>query len=313
MESSNVGIDVSKNRLDIFVNPQNTAWSFDNNQSSIQELIQKLRPLNSERVVVESSGGYERPLLKALLEAKLPVVLVNPRQVRDYAKAKGILAKTDAIDAQVLACFGMDIRPEIRVLPTALEQELKAQLARRQQLIEMLVSEKNRLLQASNNIRQNIQKHIHWLESQLHQLDKDLDKTIQQHPTWVQKQDLLRSVPGVGPVLCKTLLVNLPELGQLNRRAIAALVGVAPMNRDSGAFKGKRTIWGGRSPVRCALYMSSLAAMRCNPVIGHFYHHLRSQGKSSKTALTACMRKLLVILNTMMRNNTTWEPKLIAV
>lgn len=313
MEANAVGIDVSKDSLDVYGTCGQDQQHLPYDEASLRELVCKLQGLNADRIVVEATGGYEQRLLSALIEADLPVALVNPRQVRDFAKAKGILAKTDRIDARVLADFGAAIQPEVRKLPGVLEQELKAQLARRKQLVDMLVSEKNRLSQASGKVKVNIQNHIQWLQKQIDRMSRELEDTLKQHPAYSQKEEILRSVPGIGKIVSINLLVDLPELGRLNRREIAALVGVAPFNRDSGSFRAKRSIWGGRASVRSALYMSVISGIRHNPVIRHFYHRLRSAGKPAKVALTACMRKLLVILNTMIHNQTQWNPACFAI
>jgi transposase len=257
--------------------------------------------------VLEATGGFEHAVVAALAAAGLPVVVANPRQVRDFARATGQLAKTDAIDAQVLALFAERVRPEPRRLPDEAAQALDALLTRRRQLLDMLVAEKNRLGFARPVVRRGITQHIRWLERRLGDVDHELGQMIEHSPVWRATDDLLRSVPGVGPVLSRTLLGELPELGQLNRKQIAALVGVAPLARDSGTLRGKRVVWGGRAPIRTVLYMSTLAAARCNPVIRAFYLHLRAAGKPAKVALTACMRKLLVILNAMVRANTHWQ------
>jgi transposase len=235
------------------------------------------------------------------------VVVVNPRQVRDFARARGLLAKTDALDAQVLAHFAEVLRPQPRPLPDTEARALAALLTRRRQLVEMLTAEKNRLGSASASIRKSLRAHITWLERELQHTDTDLTHAIQQSPVWREKEELLRSVPGVGPVLTSTLLANLPELGTLTHKQIAALVGVAPFNRDSGTLRGKRTVWGGRAQVRAVLYMNAVVAARFNPVIRAFYHRLCRAGKAKKVALTACMRKLLVILNAMLKHRTPWH------
>ena len=259
-------------------------------------------------VVLEATGGMEYPLAAALAVAGRPVVVVNPRQVRDFARATGRLAKTDAIDARVLAHFAAAMHPQTRPLPDTQGQELKAILARRRQLIEMLTAERNRLQSArSKAVKANIQAHIAWLEKEMTHIDHDLGQSIRQSPVWQEKDDLLKSVPGVGPVLSTTLLADLPELGLLNRREIAALVGVAPFNRDSGHIRGQRAVWGGRAVVRSALYMSTLVATRYNPIIRDFYQHLLSAGKPKKLAVTACMRKLLAILNAMLKHKKPWH------
>lgn len=245
-----------------------------------------------------------------LAGAQLPVVVVNPRQVRDFAKALGKLAKTDALDAQVLAHFGEATKPDLRPLPDASTQELQALLARRRQVVEMITAEKNRCRTATQRLKPQIQEHIRWLEKQLKELEQDLSELLSSSPVWRTKEKLLASVPGVGPVLTVTLLAGLPELGWLDRREIAALVGVAPFNRDSGTLRGKRTVWGGRSRVRATLYMAALTATRYNSVIKAFYQRLLEAGKPKKVALTACMRKLLTILNAMLKHNRSWSTNL---
>ena len=259
-------------------------------------------------VLLEASGGLELPLVAALAAEAVPVVVVNPRQVRDFARATGKLAKTDALDAAVLAHFAEAVRPPVRPLRDAETQLLNSMAARRHQVMTMLVSEKNRLSAATTvAVRPRIEAHIAWLERELDDLDEGLRQTLRQSPVWREKDDLLRTVPGVGEQLSLTLLAYLPELGTLDRRQIAALVGVAPFNRDSGTLRGKRTVWGGRARVRAALYMGALVASRFNPVIQDFYQRLLAAGKPKKLALTACMRKLLVILNSMLKHGSPWR------
>ena len=270
--------------------------------------MDQLVPLEPCGVVLEATGGYEMLVAGELELAGLPVSLVNPRQVRSFARATGRLAKTDAIDAQVLAQFAEAIKPPVRPLPDQETRELRALVDRRRQLLGMVTSERNRLRNASRRVRPLIQEHIQWLKQQVDDLDKDISELIRSSPVWRAQEDLLCSVPGVGPVLSSTLLTHLPELGSLNRGQVAALVGVAPLNRDSGAFRGKRSIWGGRAAVRSALYMAALVATRHNPVIKAFYQRLRAAGKAKKVALTACMRKLLLILNCMLLRRTRWGP-----
>jgi transposase len=270
-------------------------------------VVERLATLHPALIVLEATGGMEIPLTSALATAGLPVVVVNPRQVRDFARASGLLAKTDALDAQVLAQFAEVMRPQPRLLPDPEARALAALLTRRRQLVEMLTAEKNRLLSASSSIRKSLRAHITWLERELQRTDTDLTTAIQQSPVWREKDELLRSVPGVGPVLTSTLLANLPELGTLTNKQIAALVGVAPLNRDSGTLRGRRTVWGGRAQVRAVLYMSAIVAARFNPVIRSFYQRLQRAGKAKKVALTACMRKLLTILNAMLKNRTSWR------
>jgi transposase len=303
-----VGIDVSKDRLDIAVHGQDKVWSFTNEEGGIEQAVKMIKELSPVLVVLEATGGIELPVVASLGASGVPVAVVNPRQARDFGKATGKLAKTDVLDAKVLAHFAAAVHPEPKALPDATTQGFAAILARRRQLVEMLVAEKNRSRTAIKPVRERIRKHISWLEQELDSTDKDLDQAVRGSPLWREKDDLLKSVPGVGPVVSSTLLGQLPELGTLNRKQIAALVGVAPLNRDSGKFRGKRSIWGGRASVRLSLYMATLVATRHNPVIKAFYKKLCAAGKLKKVALTACMRKLLTILNAMIRNRTRWSP-----
>jgi len=302
-----IGIDVAQEWLDIAARPNDDAWRVRNDEAGMTELTSQLVERAPRLVVLEATGGLETALAAALTMAALPFVIVNPRQVRDFARATGQLAKTDAIDARVLAQFGEAVGPEPRPLPEAVTRELAALMARRRQVVGMLTAEKNRLRSAARRVRRDIQQHIHWLERRLAGLDGDLGKTIRQHAQWQDRDRVLRSTPGIGPVSSGTLLANLPELGRLNRKEIAALVGVAPLNRDSGTLRGRRTCWGGRSHVRSALYMATLVGVRCNPVLRAFYERLLAAGKPKKVALTASMRKLLTILNAMARSNTSWQ------
>lgn len=301
-----VGIDVSKAQLDVAVRPDGR-FTVPNDDAGIAQVLARLSAGPPTRVVVEATGGFEMPLAGALAAAGFPVVVVNPRQVRDFAKAAGKLAKTDALDAQTLARFAEVMRPELRPLPDEQTQTLAAILTRRRQLVEMLTAEKNRLGSARKAVRKSLQTHIAWLERELTHTDSDLAHAIRESPVWREKDDLLRSTPGVGPVLTTTLLADLPELGSLTGKQIAALVGVAPLNRDSGTLRGKRTVWGGRAQIRATLYMAALVASRFNPVIRAFYQRLRAAGKAKKVALTACMRKLLIILNAMLKHRTPWR------
>lgn len=303
-----VGIDVSKHQLDIVVNPRGEAWTVAHDEPGVSALVARLRELAPALIVLEATGGLEGAVAGALAAAPLPVAVVNPRQVRDFARSTGTLAKTDRLDAQVLAQFAEAVRPEPRPLPDAQAQELTALLQRRRQLVEMLTAEKNRLTVASRRVRPQLQAHIEWLHKHIAQLDDDLRTLIRSSPLWRDKDDLLRSAPGVGPVLATTLLAALPELGSLTRRQIAALVGVAPLNRDSGTLRGRRTVWGGRAQVRAVLYMSTVVAVRHNAIVAAFYQRLCAAGKAPKLALTACMRKLLTILNAMLKHRTRWAP-----
>lgn len=303
-----VGIDVSKDRLDVAVRPTGEAWQAPYNSRGVSDLVHRLEQLAPQLVVLEATGGMEMALAGELAASQLAIAVVNPRQVRDFARAAGKLAKTDALDAHALAHFAQAMRPASRPLPDAQSKELMALVARRRQLVEMITAEKNRLRTAARRIRPKVQEHISWLEESLEDLDRDLGEFIRSSPMWNGKDQLLRSTPGVGPVLSMTLLSDLPELGALNRGEIAALVGVAPFNRDSGALRGKRRVWGGRGRVRAALYMATLVATRYNPVLRSFYQRLCEAGKPKKVALTACMRKLLTILNVMVKHNRHWNP-----
>lgn len=308
MPETFIGIDVARDSLEIAVRPTGARWSAPNEPTAIGELAARLRELDPQLIVLEATGGLELPLLAALGSAGLPVVAVNPRQVRDFAKARGTLAKTDRLDAQVLAHFAEAVRPAVRPLPEAATQALAALVTRRRQLLEMLVAEQNRIATAPPAIRTEIEVHIAWLRQRLSGVDGQLAATLSASPLWRAQEDLLRSVPGIGPVASVTLLAELPELGKLDRKQIAALVGVAPLNRDSGTWRGKRTVWGGRATVRAALYMAALAGTRHNPVLRALYTRLVAAGKPKKVALTACMRKLLIICNAMLKQGTRWAP-----
>ena len=302
-----VGIDVSKATLDVGVRPTDQALRFPNQEKGIKELVANLRDLPQALVVLEATGGLELPVAAALAEAGFSVAIVNPRQVRDFGKATGRLAKTDRIDAQVLAHFGEAIKPEPRPVPEGETLLLKQILSRRRQLVEMITAEKNRLSTTTPALRKDVQAHIAWLQESLTKLDDDLGKRIKASPMWRDSEELLRTFKGVGPVCSRTLLVDLPELGKLDRKEIAALVGVAPLNRDSGKLQGKRAVWGGRGRVRAILYMATLSATRYNPEIRALYLRLRAAGKPAKVALIACMRKVLTILNAMMKHRTPWS------
>jgi len=306
-----VGVDVAKGVLDVAVEPTGETWRTTNDPEGIGALVRQLQPRQPTLIVLEATGGFETPLAAQLATAGLAVAIVNPRQVRAFAKSLGRLAKTDRLDAQVLARFADAVRPEPRVLPDEAAQGLSALCARRRQIVDMLTAEQNRLRQADAVVRPGLVAHIHWLRQQLGDLDRDLGAAIRESPIWRQKDDLLQSARGVGRVLSATLLAELPELGMLNRKQIAALVGVAPLNRDSGTFRGKRSTWGGRPQVRSPLYMAALVATRCNPTLRTFYERLLAAGKPKKVALTACMRKLLVILNAMVRDNQRWSVELL--
>ena len=311
-EARFVGIDVSKAQLDVAVRPTGKRWVLPYDETGIEGLIPQIVDLEPALVLLEATGGLELPLVAALAAAALPVVVVNPRQVRDFAKATGTLAKTDTLDAGVLAHFADAVRPEVRPLQDAETQVLNSLTARRHQVMTMLVSEKNRLGTASGAVSSRavsprIEAHIAWLEQELSDLAKGLRQTLRRSPVWREQDDLLRTVPGVGPQLSLTLLALLPELGTLDRRQIAALVGVAPYNRDRGALRGKRAVWGGRSRVRAVLYMGALVASRHNPAIRDFYQRMLAAGKPKKVALIASMRKLLVTLNAMLKHGYPWR------
>jgi transposase len=302
-----VGIDVAKAQLDIAVRPSGERWAVPNDAGGVVALVERLQALHPTLIVLEATGGLERIATVALATAGLPVVVVNPRQARDFARATGQLAKTDALDARALAHFADVIRPTPRPLPDAQTQELRALLGRRQQLIGMRTAEQNRLAGTSGRLAQDIEAHIAWLNTRIATLDNDLETMLRASPLWRENDDLLQSVPGIGPVCARTFLLELPELGTLTRQQIAALVGVAPLNCDSGTLRGRRTMWGGRAHVRTVLYMGTLVATRFNPQIKAFYQRLLAAGKIKKVALTACMHKLLTILNAMLKHRTPWH------
>lgn len=301
-----VGIDVSKAMLDVAVRPGGRLGQFPNDEAGIDALVARLKALVPRLIVLEATGGLEMASASALAAAGLPVAVVNPRQVRDFAKATGQLAKTDALDTDILAHFGEVIRPAVRPVKDEEIQALTALVTRHRQLLGMLTAEKNRLPMASAGTRKDIKKHIAWLEKRLKDIDNQTAQCIKDSPLWLAKDRLLRGVPGIGPVTSSLLLAELPELGRLNRREIASLVGLAPFNRDSGTLQGKRTVWGGRAQVRSALYMATLSAVRCYAGLRGFYERLRRSGKPAKVALTACARKLLTVLNAMLKTNTAW-------
>jgi transposase len=304
-----VGIDVSKATLDVAILPMGRHFVVSNDEAGIDEILGGLEDPNKPvLVVLEASGGYERPVAAAIAASGIAICVVNPRQARDFARATGKLAKTDRLDAKALARFAEAVRPEPRALPEEEAEEFSAILARRRQIIQMMTAEKNRLGAAiSEAVARRIEAHLRWLEKELSRTDRDLDRAIEGSPAFKENEALLRSVPGVGPVLCRTLLAELPELGSLPPRELSALVGVAPLNRDSGTLRGRRAVWGGRAGVRQALYMGALVATRYNPHIKRFYERLVAAGKPKKVALVACMRKLLVILNALLRDRTPWR------
>jgi transposase len=305
-----VGIDVAKDKLDVAVRPSAAQWVTPQTEEGLSALVERLSALEPELVVLEATGGYELAVAAALATASIPVAVVNPRQVREFARGSGQLAKTDALDAAVLARFAEVVHPTPRPLPETQAQELSALLTRRRQLQAMLIAERQRLGTALLAVRPHITRHIRFLEAELADLDQQLRAAVQASPLWREQEDLLRSTPGIGPATALALLAEMPELGHLDRKKIAALVGVAPFPCDSGKLKGKRIVWGGRARVRSALYMAALVAVRHNPVLRAFYHRLRAAGKPKKVALTACMHKLLTILNAMLRHRTRWSPAL---
>ncbi len=307
MQTKYVGIDVSKATLDVAVLPGNTPRQFGNDEKGINALIEWLKGSDLERIVLEATGGYETTAASALAAAGLPVVVVNPKRVRDFAKANGILAKTDLIDARVLAAFGERIAPPVRALPDAAQRELAELLDRRMQLVAMRAQEKARLGTVLPVARRDIEQHIAWLDKRIGKLDDELKGRLRACDVWKEKVTLLDSIPGIGKVSIMMLLARLPELGSLNRREVAALVGVAPLNDDSGKHRGKRYIQGGRAEVRRVLYMATLSATRCNPTIKLFFEELLSRGKPFKVAMTACMRKLLTILNAVLKTKAPWR------
>jgi len=305
---SNVGIDVSKDWLDIFVASSGETWRVKNTEENIAVLVEKLEQIKPERIVLEATGGYERLVVKKLYLAGLPVCRVNPRQVRYFARSIGQLAKTDKLDAKLLARFGEVVKPALTWLPSEQEELLSALLARREQLVDIRVAESNRLGTAPDKIRPSLSEHILWLNTQIKALDKEVDDFIDSIPELKEKDEFLQEVKGIGKKTAAKLIADVPELGTANKKQIAALVGVAPYNHDSGYKKGQRSISGGRPDVRCVLYMATISATRFNPVIRAFYEHLRKAGKKKKVAIVACMRKLLTILNAMVRDRKHWNP-----
>ena len=310
----NVGIDVAKDTLEIAARPDNTSWATANRVEDFPVLLEKLRELAPERIILEATGGWETPLANHLAAAGLPVIIINPRQARDFAKATGKLTKTDKVDARGLAHFGEAIKPAVRRLPDEQTQALAALLTRRRQLVEMYAAEQNRLVTVQHRpaLKEEVEAHLKWLKQRIAQLDDDLRKQLEESAVWRAHDQLLQSVPGVGDVVSRTLLSQLPELGTLSDKEIAALVGVAPHAHDSGKRKGQAHIRGGRANVRSLLYMAALTAIRWNPVIKAFYQRLLAKGKLKKVALTACMRKLLVILNSMIKKQKSWNPEQIS-
>jgi transposase len=304
-----VGLDVAKDHLDGHVRPSGENFVVTHDEAGLTQLVARLQALRPTLVVLEATGGYEATVAATLAGATLPVAVVNPRQIRDFARATGMLAKTDTLDARVIARFAEAVRPAVRPLPTEHAERLGALIVRRRQLVEMLGAETNRRQQTRDReLRRRIEAHMTWLERALRDLETDLHDTIRSSPAWRETENLLTSVPGVGPITASTLIAELPELGRLDRRQIAALVGVAPFNQDSGTLRGRRMIRGGRSPVRRVLYMATLTATRHNPVLAAFYQRLRTTGHPAKVALIAALRKLLTILNAILRDRRPWQP-----
>lgn len=302
-----IGIDVSKQQLDVFILPTGEYRHYTNTPAGFAELLHAVAQVKACCLVLEATGGLEMPVVQAMATADLAVAVVNPRQIRDFAKASGTLAKTDRLDAQIIAKFAKAVALQPRPLKDEQLLDLSALVKRRQQLLEMLTAEQNRLRTAPKALHKQLQAHVQWLKQQLNNNDHERDQFIKHSPLWQAKADLLRSAPGIGPVASSSLIADLPELGCLNRREIAALAGLAPFNRDSGLLRGRRTIWGGRANIRRVLFMATLSATQHNPVIKAFYQKLIQAGKPHKVAMTACMRKFLVILNTMMRYQTPWR------
>jgi transposase len=308
MEQTFIGIDVAQDRLDVHVRPSGQAFAVARDGEGLAVLIEHLGLLNPHLVVLEATGGFEQTLAAALVAAGIPLAVVNPRQIRDFARATGQLAKTDALDAKAIARFAEAIRPEPRPVPDAQARALSELVTRRRQVIEMMTAERNRRRQlTSRRLLKSVDRLLAVLQKELSELEVELGAGIRGTPAWRERDELLKSVPGVGDVLSRTMIAELPELGCLDRKQIAALVGVAPLNRDSGKMRGKRTTWGGRAKVRRVLYMGALVASRRNSVLKTFYQRLLSAGKPKKLALTAVMRKLLTILNAMVRDNTRWQ------
>ena len=303
-----VGIDVSKDRLDAYVLPSGEAFAVARDGKGLESLVERLAALDVSLIVLEATGGFETTVAAALAGAGLPLAVVNPRQIRSFAKALGKLAKTDAIDAEVIALFADKVRPQVRPLPTADARALGERVVRRRQIVEMIGMEANRRSHATDNrLARTIDRHLAFLEKELAAVDADIDTDVRASPAWRETEDLLSSVPGVGPVTARTLIAELPELGDLDRRKLAALVGVAPFNRDSGAWRGHRMISGGRTSVRNVLYMATLSAIRHNPVVSATYRRLVNRGRPKKVAIIACLRQLLTILNAIVRTKSPWK------
>jgi transposase len=306
-KQNHIGIDVAKDTLEVADHESQQNWSFTNDESGTVKLIRRMKKLGPRLIVLEATGGYEIEIAAELHSQGFPVAVVNPRYIRDFARSAGILAKTDVLDARVIARYAATMQPAARTLPAEETRQLGGIMMRRRQIIAMRTAEKNRLQQADPAVKGRIKVHIVWLEQELDDINKELKQMIESNPEWKEKSDIIQSVPGVGQNLAITILSDFPELGQLNRKQAAALTGVAPFNRDSGLMKGKRSIWGGRGVVRAAVYMCIVSAIRFNPQIKSFYQRLVKAGKLRKVAMVACMRKLLCILNVMLKNHTTWN------
>ena len=307
-----VGIDVCQKSLDVYIRPSSKLFQVTNNEVGISELVQTLKNIQPELIVLEATGGMEIDAAVKLTQAELAVAVINPRQARDFAKATGQLAKTDAIDARLLAHFADAIRPEVRQISDESSRQLEDLVARRRQISNMITAEKNRRRGKTSSVKASIDEHIEWLEEQLKEIESQIHSAIAFNENWKQKMNLLTTVPGIGEVVAVTLISSLPELGKISHKSISYLVGLAPLNRDSGKFRGKRRIWGGRAKIRCVLYMATLVAVRFNPIIKAFYERLLSKGKLKKVALTACMHKLLILLNAMMKKNQSWQPQAVS-
>ena len=314
-----VGIDVCQKSLDVYIRPLEKLFQVTNDEIGITQLVQTLKNIQPELIVLEATGGMETNAAIKLTQVGLAVAVINPRQARDFAKATGQLAKTDAIDARILAHFADGIRPEVRQISDESSRQLEDLVQRRRQISDMITAEKNRRRGKTNSVQASIDEHIEWLEQQLKEIESQIKSAIgfatarsaiAKSENWKQKMDLLTSVPGIGEVVAVTLISSLPELGTISHKSISYLVGVAPLNRDSGKFRGKRRIWGGRAKIRSVLYMAALVAVRFNPIIKAFYQRLRDKGKLKKVALTACMHKILIVLNAMMKNNSSWKPQI---
>lgn len=302
-----IGIDIAKDSMEVTVHEGKEHWNFNNDEAGIRKLAAKMKKLSPNLIVMESTGSYEMAAAYELYSRGFPVAVVNPRHIRDFARSTGILAKTDSLDAKVIARFAATVQPTPRALPDEETKILADLMTRRRQIVAMLTAENNRYHQANAAVKERIKQHINWLEQELDDVNKELGQMIETNSEWKEKSDIMQSVPGVGPNLAITLLSDLPELGRLNRKQIAALCGVAPFNRDSGKMRGKRAIWGGRSSVRAATYMAAFSAIRWNPLFKAFYQRLTEAGKRPKVALVACMRKLLCILNAMLKNKAIWN------